>query len=199
MTGICRERFVDEVNEELICSICLQVLLDPVADVCEHFFCRTCILSWLACSETKTYNNNSNESDNNENETQQNKCPISGKQILSSELKTVPRIAKNLLSKLRLHCEFYSLGCEQIITYDQLKQHEFSCDFNPQTKEECSKNCGAKIRRDLFSTHDCIQHLTFIVEHLNHKIQTLWNIIEENRNEIFQLKCLLQKENLKHL
>lgn len=41
------ERFVGYVNEGLLCSICRDVLEDPLQAPCEHAFCTACIHGWL--------------------------------------------------------------------------------------------------------------------------------------------------------
>lgn len=42
--GIPTSRFTDVWHEKFVCSICLDVALDPVVvNNCQHIFCRTCI------------------------------------------------------------------------------------------------------------------------------------------------------------
>lgn len=46
--GYDLEKFVGEVNDSLICGICLDVLMDPVViKECEHIYCRECITTTL--------------------------------------------------------------------------------------------------------------------------------------------------------
>ena len=60
-------------------SICGGVLEDPLqAPTCEHTFCRVCIEEWLSRSST---------------------CPIDRTIIDIEQLKTIPRILKNLLNR----------------------------------------------------------------------------------------------------
>lgn len=67
---------IDFVNSG---SICGGVLEDPLqAPTCEHIFCRNCIEEWLSRSST---------------------CPIDRTSIEFEQLKTVPRILKNLLNR----------------------------------------------------------------------------------------------------
>ena len=45
-------RFVGEISEELICSICSEILENPLTTDCEHLFCRECINDWLRDNHT---------------------------------------------------------------------------------------------------------------------------------------------------
>ena len=45
MSGRDTKLFVNEVDGELICSICKCVLNDPVDTPCAHSFCKACITS----------------------------------------------------------------------------------------------------------------------------------------------------------
>lgn len=93
-------RFQGEVDEELTCPICSGVLEDPLqvcfvctsskvhtsltldfsmqAVMCEHAFCRGCINEWL---------------------TRQPTCPVDRNALTTANLRAVPRILRNLLSR----------------------------------------------------------------------------------------------------
>ncbi|XP_077864327.1 E3 ubiquitin-protein ligase NRDP1-like [Saccoglossus kowalevskii] len=72
-------RFQGEVDEELVCPICSGVLEEPVqAPQCEHAFCTACIQEWLSRQHT---------------------CPVDRNSITPQQLKAVPRILRNLLSR----------------------------------------------------------------------------------------------------
>ncbi len=63
-------RFTSEISEELICSICSEVLESPLTTECEHLFCRDCINDWLRENRT---------------------CPIDRLYIHQRNLKQAPR------------------------------------------------------------------------------------------------------------
>ena len=50
--GFDLERFVEAVNEGLLCCICRDVLEDPLQSPCEHAFCSSCIQAWLVAECT---------------------------------------------------------------------------------------------------------------------------------------------------
>ena len=50
--GFDIERFVETVNEGLLCCICRDVLEEPLQSPCEHAFCSSCIQAWLVAECT---------------------------------------------------------------------------------------------------------------------------------------------------
>ena len=71
----------DEIDEELVCPICKGVLeVASYAPNCEHAFCTDCIKEWLSQHQT---------------------CPLDRSPLELKQMKTVPRIMKNMLGKLR--------------------------------------------------------------------------------------------------
>ena len=71
----------EEIDEELVCPICKGVLEQAIyAPNCEHAFCTDCIKEWLAQHQT---------------------CPLDRTPLEYRLMKTVPRIMKNMLGKLR--------------------------------------------------------------------------------------------------
>ncbi len=45
--GYAVGRFSEEVNENLLCSICSCVLEEAVLTPCGHSFCNTCLTTWI--------------------------------------------------------------------------------------------------------------------------------------------------------
>lgn len=74
---------------------------------CEHSFCKNCINEWLD---------------------QQRSCPVDRQSVTSSELKPVPRILKNFLSRLLITCDFADLGCTVVVKLELLETHEKECE-----------------------------------------------------------------------
>lgn len=198
-SGYGRDRFINaEVNEELICSICMQVLRRPVMCACEHFFCNDCISAWLASGlaldSVQDRSSNDNQLISFSDQTvdcetnSSNRCPISGEPVQGSQLRPVPRIVKNLLSKLQIRCEYQSFGCTQVCWYDQIDVHESDCAFNPDRLIGCDHNCGAWLKRSDQSDHDCVQHLVDTVKRLQQQILNMASVIQSNQEEVAMLK-----------
>ena len=86
---------------------CLSGLLFTVcfhfqAPQCEHAFCSSCIHEWL---------------------TRQQTCPVDRNSITPNQLQPVPRILRNLLSRLYIACDNASFGCTAIVKLDLLQSH----------------------------------------------------------------------------
>src|SRR5882757_6014744 len=119
--GFDLDRFVnrDQIDDILLCSICNDVLEQPVQlKECEHAFCAECIDEWFAQRKT---------------------CPIDRRNVSDGEINRSPRVIKSLLVKLEIKCEFVSFGCETIVTLEYLSSHLSSCNYNPNKKTLCEK------------------------------------------------------------
>jgi E3 ubiquitin-protein ligase NRDP1 len=162
--GYDLNRFHTNVDEELICSICSSVLEDPVqAPDCEHAFCELCISQWL---------------------NQQQSCPIDRKPITTQSLKPVPRILRNLLSKLLVSCDNASYGCSTIVKLESLALHIIDCPFNPKKPVECTQGCSMIVPKDELHTHSCVRELRKVINEQNSKIEDLTCELLKQKNEI---------------
>jgi RING-H2 zinc finger domain len=79
------------------------------ATQCEHAFCSVCINDWL---------------------NRQSTCPIDRGMLLRTQLKPVPRILRNLLSRLKITCNNAEFGCTAVVKLDQLSTHIQVESFN---------------------------------------------------------------------
>ena len=90
----------DTEDEELTCGICLEILNNPkVVQCCRQTYCNDCITEWL--SENKT-------------------CPNDRQHLTIDSLVEPPRLVHNMISKLKIHCDFQSNGCEAVVILDNL-------------------------------------------------------------------------------
>lgn len=157
-------RFEDNVDEELICPICSFILEDPVqAPDCEHAFCNACINQWLK---------------------HQSICPIDRAHIQPIDLKPVPRILKNLLSKLRLKCDHAPYGCNTTVRLENLNSHLQECEFNPKKPIICTIGCNMFIAKDELKNHNCIRELKKIIDDQQTKINHLSNEMVKQKTDV---------------
>ena len=135
-TGYDDERFEQIVSETLHCIICTNVIKDPV--MCqrnEHLFCRACITIHLMYSNT---------------------CP-SCMEPLSVETLRQARTVMNLLSELKIRCEFYKRGCGKFVLLGDLDRHVADCGFAPAV---CSnEGCQLEVNKQ-----DLLHHETAFCE-----------------------------------
>lgn len=181
--GFDIERFSGKVNEGLLCSICRDVLEEPLQAPCEHAFCSSCIHAWL---------------------THYNTCPEDRLPLWPSDLKPIFRYMKNDLDALRIRCDNEARGCKVLVRLDALKTHlkeecgfvlvscsNEGCDeqFTRRDLEahsevckfqtaECSKGCGLKVNKNEEPDHNCIAELR----------KTLTKQQQESHTKIRELK-----------
>ena len=126
--GYDEERFASTVSQNFICSICFNVLKDPV--LCprnHHCFCRGCITKHLENSQ---------------------RCPTCADNLTLETLAEPQRMVKDILNELNIHCIYKSRGCQEILQLQHINQHEATCGFTPAV---CTnQGCGGTLnQRDL--------------------------------------------------
>ena len=129
LQGYDEKRFATTVHRNLLCSICLSVLRDPV--LCrrnQNCFCRGCITKHLGNSQT---------------------CPTCSDELTEETLVEAPRIVKDILNELNIHCFHIDRGCKEVLQLQYLGNHENTCGYAPAF---CTnQGCDAIVnKRDLF-------------------------------------------------
>ncbi|CAB3979961.1 E3 ubiquitin- ligase NRDP1 [Paramuricea clavata] len=136
-TGWEDELFQHPVGHTLHCGICLNVLKDPVS--CrhnEHLFCRGCITIHLMNFQT---------------------CPSCMEPLTVESLRQAPRTVTNLLSELKIRCQFFDRGCGQFVELGDLERHVTDCGFAPAV---CSnEGCQLEVNKQ-----DLLHHETAVCE-----------------------------------
>jgi E3 ubiquitin-protein ligase NRDP1 len=160
------------VDEELICPICSFVLEDPCqAPECEHAFCSSCIHQWLKL---------------------QCICPVDRTPIQPKDLKAVPRILKNLLSKLKLKCNHADLGCTAYVRLENLNSHSNECEFNPRKPVACNLGCDMFVAKEELKSHNCVKELRKIIDDQQSKINLLSQEVVKQKSELDMYICELR-------
>ncbi|KAK7113915.1 RING finger protein 151-like [Littorina saxatilis] len=127
--GFDIDRFVEVVNEGLLCCICRDVLEDPLQSPCEHAFCSSCIHAWLVAECT---------------------CPEDRQPLTSSQLRPLFRYMRNDLARLRIRCRNHRLGCDHIGKLEFAPAHQEEC---PLEEIFCPHGCGRRVARGDMSEH----------------------------------------------
>ncbi len=99
---IIKDDFFNSVKEEVTCSICLDIKIDPLmCTKCQNSYCSKCIKNWQSKSGL---------------------CPYQ----CESPKYSIARVVKNLVSKLNFRCKN---GCDKIINFEKIQAHnEFECE-----------------------------------------------------------------------
>ncbi|NXX84004.1 RNF41 ligase, partial [Urocolius indicus] len=196
------ERFVGYVNEGLLCSICRDVLEDPLQAPCEHAFCTACIHGWLV--------HHSN-------------CPEDRQMIDVSLLRPLYRYMRNDLNRLQLHCRNREYGCEMVCSLESIDRHERECEYSQipcsnagcaarverrhldghlavceYRSRECPNGCGYTILSAADAQHNCVAELRTELELLRSEMICR---VEEAKHEMesrldSQRRHMVQKESV---
>ena len=135
-TGYDDERFEQTVSQRLHCCICTNVIKDPAMCHNEHIFCRACITRHLMYSQT---------------------CPTCMQPLTVQTLRQAPRTVTNLLSELKIRCEFVDRGCGKMVDLGDLERHVAHCGFAPAV---CSnEGCQLEVNKQ-----DLLHHETAVCE-----------------------------------
>ena len=117
--GYDDSRFEKAVDHHFHCSVCFNVLKDPM--MCrnnEHLFCRDCITEHLS--------------------TNSHTCPECNEDLTVETLRRA-RVISNIISDLKIKCDYSQRGCQESIRLDELDSHVENCGFAPVkcSNEEC--------------------------------------------------------------
>lgn len=93
--------FQDEVDDELVCHICLQPLLQPMDTPCGHTYCYRCLKNFL---HEKDF------------------CPMDRKKLCFHDCHKSSLLVRNLLDKLSVTCPFLT-ECKQVMQRCELEPH----------------------------------------------------------------------------
>ena len=110
--GYSKDRFIVNVDNNLLCPICNGVFREPVILPCDHSFCEFCLDS---CSKEK--------------------CPRC--QAPFSEKKKWNQPLLSFLQKLFIKCSFTDQGCPGIVKLPDLNEHETNCLYRTVKCPEC--------------------------------------------------------------
>ena len=120
--GYEEDRFEDEVDIKLKCSVCLKVLKDPVQCPNQHYFCRSCI--------EENFRHNAKT------------CPVCKHPLTEETLTKPPRLLTELLECLMIRCNYDNRGCHELIKLESLHRHVQDCGYSPT---RCTNVCCTEV------------------------------------------------------
>lgn len=102
--GIQKELFIDDrIPNPLICSICDDVMDNPVGAPCGHCFCEGCIHNWLQTNR---------------------RCPVDKTAVMTAKKFNPIMSLRNMISSLEVKCPN---GCGWSGCLSLLESHENNC------------------------------------------------------------------------
>lgn len=167
-------RFRGPVSSVVLCTICQNVLDDPVQSYnCKHVYCRRCIQPLVSSSGPES------EATGH--------CPKCKKALHASDLE-VPKNVNNFLQHLEIKCDYAANGCYLFVKLEDLPKHREECTFNPENSVTCSNNCGAVMRRREIEGHCCLSYLQSIITERDAYIDEIVKECREMRAENRKLR-----------
>ncbi|XP_023277464.1 ligand of Numb protein X 2-like [Seriola lalandi dorsalis] len=110
--------YQDEVDDELVCHICLQPLLRPMDTPCGHTYCFHCLSNFLK---------------------EQDFCPVDRQRLQLHQCRPSSLLVRNLLDKLTVMCP-HSEECLQQMQRCELQPHLHNrCPVFRKLREEAEK------------------------------------------------------------
>ncbi|XP_075399697.1 E3 ubiquitin-protein ligase LNX [Tenrec ecaudatus] len=98
--------YTQDVDDDLICHICLQALLDPLDTPCGHTYCTFCLTNFLV---------------------EKDFCPVDRKPLVLQHCKKSSILVHKLLNKLLVTCPFAE-HCSEVLPRCDLEHHfQTSC------------------------------------------------------------------------
>ena len=93
--------YTEDVDDDLICHICLQALLDPLDTPCGHTYCTVCLTNFLV---------------------EKDFCPVDRKPLVLQHCKKSNILVNKLLNKLLVTCPFTE-HCTEVLQRCDLEHH----------------------------------------------------------------------------
>ncbi|KAG8003942.1 Ligand of Numb protein X 2 [Nibea albiflora] len=100
--------YQDDVDDELVCHICLQPLLKPMDTPCGHTYCFHCLSNFLK---------------------EQDFCPVDRQRLQLHQCRPSSLLVRNLLDKLTVTCPHYA-ECQQQMQRCELQPHLHNRKYN---------------------------------------------------------------------
>nr|XP_033801284.1 E3 ubiquitin-protein ligase LNX isoform X2 [Geotrypetes seraphini] len=93
--------YIEEVDDDLICHICLQALIEPLDTPCGHTYCTLCLTNFLI---------------------EKDFCPVDRKLVMLQTCKKSSILVNKLLDKLSVSCPLIE-HCTDVLPRCDLEQH----------------------------------------------------------------------------
>lgn len=183
--GVETDRFVDNLPQEALCSLCCLILKEPVRSPCGHYLCWSCWDGWQRGPSSGV-------------------CPYCYAKIVSSEGVKRSQTVWKLVLNFNVYCPFHKEGCTAVYKLALEDVHLQSCPYNVDNlceenyldkrelavKKKSLNNCrNCQHTIENAKKHDCLSSLLSTVKTQKTQITNL-----EYENDRLSLR-LTTKEN----
>ncbi|XP_054152774.1 uncharacterized protein LOC128951552 [Oppia nitens] len=175
MPGYDCDRFLDiskQQTDELMCCICQAIVCQPmVAQCCQQLFCSDCINDWLRDHHT---------------------CPYDRQLLAADKLTYPPKVLVNIVSNLRITCDYRDQGCHHTVPVHMLAKHVMECPYNVVDCPQCHcryTNTSATTTTttttpnntdtDNNSQHNCVNSLIALNRMANTEICSMLSLVKK--------------------
>ena len=129
--GFKRDMFLVDVDDNLLCGICAEVLECAVTTPCGHSFCGDCLETWLCGSLA------------------QSSCPVCRGFVTASETTAVHAL-RGIVGNLAVACANAENGCKMVVRLENAKAHTETCAFRSVSCPACER---CVVKKDLAEHH----------------------------------------------
>ena len=172
-----------EILKRYLCSICKNVLKDPVCDVFSHVFCRQCIMSHIEMSD---------------------QCPIMNDHPISARFLNKMDIMEQFLMKMTVFCPERLKGCQFKDTLRNLENHLVVCPFvesevvlNKQAQNTAFEEEKQAMPSFEFEQVESVSDEKIDESELNQKVESFLGEKAEKENE--NVQETIEREESEHL
>ena len=162
----------DGVPDDLVCSICMTLPLDPVLTPGDYMFCRPCIEKSLKRSR---------------------QCPVTRKACSPGQLKSPEGFVKRLWSSVQVKCGHHGKGCAWTGSVADFSGHLEKCTF-ARPDETSDRRRLEDLTRQLkagemanMEAYIKIKHLEEEIDERDMTIQNMTNQINDVTNQVAEL------------
>ncbi|XP_052027691.1 E3 ubiquitin-protein ligase NRDP1-like [Apodemus sylvaticus] len=114
----------------------------------------------------------------------QQTCPVDHSVVTVAHLRPVPRIMRNMLSKLQIACDNTVFGCSARVRLDSLMSHLSDCEHNPKQPVTCEQHCALEVPKDELPNHSSIKYLCSMVQQQQTRISELEKTSAEHKHQL---------------
>lgn len=142
----------ENVPDDLICSICMTVPVEPRITPCSHLFCLTCIRQALRT---------------------QNLCPIDRRPCSQNQLKRLDGLSLRIWSGIQVKCGYHENGCAWRGSIADYKSHTENCTVSRNSSAAAAARNNTAMAEEMRSIRERLDDAIQLNETMAERIHSL--------------------------